>query len=186
MRNQAMRDLAATQSFEAAETANQKTNYVAAHNNPDMNTRVPDTRRPTQMDTEGYVWVDPRGGFIAPVTAGRGEGEEPGASGSGRRADAAATTGRGSGRQGPQLNERQAEYAGMDSTQRSMYMWRRLNPGCMESTTRVPVSTFKDHFGEASRGGEAAAEPDKTHHLKKTDFSHYTEVKLRLMQHIKS
>jgi hypothetical protein len=27
--------------------------------------------------------------------------------------------------------------------------------------------------------------PDKTHHLKKTDFSQYTEVKVRLMNHIK-
>lgn len=60
------------------------------------------------MDTGGYIRVEPHGGFIAPVAAGRGEREgratrnELGASGGSRRTDAAAATGRGSGHQGPQ------------------------------------------------------------------------------------
>ncbi len=36
--------------------------------------------------------------------------------------------------------------AALDTTQRSMHLWRKVNPGCMEVTTKLPVTTHKDHF----------------------------------------
>ena len=43
-------------------------------------------------------------------------------------------------------NEKQAAVATMQPVDRSMYMWRKINPGCMRSTISVPSSAMKDHF----------------------------------------
>jgi hypothetical protein len=76
------------------------------------------------------LWqVDPEGNYIAPV------GD--------RSADAPPSS---TGRPGAPLTATQSLYMGMDATQRSMHMWRRLNPGCVPATTLMPISTFNDHF----------------------------------------
>ena len=58
-----------------------------------------------------------------------------------------------------------------------------MNAGCMENTTILPNSTMKDHF---KLKAEDMQPVDKAVHLKKTDFSDYTEAKLKVMQHIKN
>eukprot|EP00198_Chlamydomonas_reinhardtii_P008446 XP_001697783.1 flagellar associated protein [Chlamydomonas reinhardtii] len=121
MRSKALGELASTRAFEAAEQEAQRTSYVAQHmhDDPGMNARVPDSRKPGSGDAKGFVWVDEKGQYMGHV-----------------------------------------------------------------ETTRLPRSTFTDHFG--SKSGVLDAEvPDKTHHLKKTDFSEYTEVKLKIMQNLK-
>lgn len=74
----------------------------------------------------------------------------------------------------------------MTSTERSMHLWRRLSPGCVESTTKTPESTMHDHF-QYDKNLNSVIDPlNETYHLKKTEFSEYTEVKLRVMHHIKN
>jgi hypothetical protein len=51
---------------------------------------------------------------------------------------------------------------------------------CVEETTRMPISTMKDHFRPIADAGS----PDRTAHLKKTEFSEYTEVKVRVMNQL--
>ncbi|KAG2482511.1 hypothetical protein HYH03_018556 [Edaphochlamys debaryana] len=174
MRTKALAEVANQAAFEVAEKANQATNYVAAHMNdvPGMNAHVPDSRKPGGADGKGYMWVDPKGRPLGPV-------------GSGAEGEGASTSGGGTGvltGKRPQMTERQAEWAGMEPVERSMHMWRRVNPGCVRETTKLPVSTFKDHFGPKSRTGVEV--PDKEFHLKKTDFSEYTEVKVRVMNQL--
>ena len=202
MRSKALGELASTRAFEAAEQEAQRTSYVAQHmhDDPGMNARVPDSRKPGSGDAKGFVWVDEKGQYMGHVVPPRATVSQQsgtqllgaGTSASGAMATATATvTGGGGGGGGgatrggrPKVTERQAEVMGMDPVGRSMHLWRRLNPGCVEETTRLPRSTFTDHFG--SKSGVLDAEvPDKTHHLKKTDFSEYTEVKLKIMQNLK-
>ncbi|KAG2440607.1 hypothetical protein HYH02_010186 [Chlamydomonas schloesseri] len=194
MRTKALGELASTRAFEAAEREAQRTNYVAQHMNddPGMNARVPDSRKPnSSRDAAGFVWVDEKGQYMGHVvpqqrTASRSGGVGTSTSGSAFGAATGATAATATTRGGrPKVTERQAEVMGMDPVGRSMHLWRRVNPGCVEETTRLPRSTFTDHFG--SRSGVLDAEvPDKTFHLKKTDFSEYTEVKLKIMQNLKS
>lgn len=40
----------------------------------------------------------------------------------------------------------------MSDLERSMHMWRKINPGCMEPTTRLPKSTYNSHFGPLQPG----------------------------------
>ena len=44
------------------------------------------------------------------------------------------------------LNEKQTAAATMTPIDRSMHMWRKVQPGVMRSTTIWPESTMKDHF----------------------------------------
>ncbi len=55
---------------------------------------------------------------------------------------------------------------------------------CVSETIRTPKSTFKDHFGPKADQPDAD-KVDKAYHYQKTDFSEYTEVKLKLMNHLK-
>ncbi|KAG2422244.1 hypothetical protein HXX76_016196 [Chlamydomonas incerta] len=185
MRSKALGELASTRAFEAAEQEAQRTSYVAQHmhDDPGMNARVPDSRKPGSRDAQGFVWVDDKGQYMGhvappPQSSTSQSGAPLGASTSGATGGGATRGGR------PKATERQLEVMGMDPVGRSMHLWRRLNPGCVEETTRLPRSTFTDHFG--SKSGVLDAEvPDKTYHLKKTDFSEYTEVKLKIMQNLK-
>lgn len=77
---------------------------------------------------------------------------------------------------GTTLSHSQQFYTKMQPVERSMYMWRRINAGCVESTTRWPNPTYKDHFPHDLSNAE---KPDKRHHLKKTDFTDFTECKIK-------
>lgn len=74
----------------------------------------------------------------------------------------------------------------LTQNQRSMHLWRRLNPGCVESTTRTPQSTMHEAYNYDKAANDVIDPLDKTAHLKKTEFSEYTEVKLRVMHHLKN
>ncbi|MEW5316200.1 MAG: hypothetical protein WDW38_007584 [Sanguina aurantia] len=74
-----------------------------------------------------------------------------------------------------------AMYEGLDAAQRSMHMWRRLNAGCVEATTKSPISTFQAHYQYTP---ERLEPTDFTRHLTKNDFTEYSEVKLKLMKHL--
>ena len=60
-----------------------------------------------------------------------------------------------------------------------MDLWKRVNPGVMEAYVDMPGSTMKDHFKWLPAQQEAL---NRTHHLKKTDFSEYNEVAARSMK----
>lgn len=74
------------------------------------------------------------------------------------------------------LNRTQATYASMGTVQRSMHMWRRVNAGCVESTMHWKEPTYKDHF---SHNDKEADKPNKRHYMQKTEFSAYTEAKVK-------
>mmetsp|Transcript_13262 Transcript_13262/g.23492 ORF Transcript_13262/g.23492 Transcript_13262/m.23492 type:complete len:201 (-) Transcript_13262:730-1332(-) len=79
------------------------------------------------------------------------------------------------------INRRQQQYLAMDPNQRSMYTWRKIAPGASESAYMTPTSTFMDHFNDL---GPKRTFPDKRYFLKKTEFTDYTEVKLKSMSHL--
>mmetsp|Transcript_27059 Transcript_27059/g.59152 ORF Transcript_27059/g.59152 Transcript_27059/m.59152 type:complete len:197 (+) Transcript_27059:90-680(+) len=79
------------------------------------------------------------------------------------------------------MNERQTATATLNPTDRSMYLWRKVNPGCMKSTTRFPTTTMKEHFRHETDG---SAPLDKTQHRKKTDFSEFVEAKVKFAQKV--
>ena len=60
-----------------------------------------------------------------------------------------------------------------------MDLWKRVNPGVMESYVAMPDSTMTDHFQWLPEQQEALK---MTHHFKKTDFSEYNEVAARSMK----
>ncbi|KXZ41114.1 hypothetical protein GPECTOR_777g956 [Gonium pectorale] len=211
MRSKALAELTAQEgTYGAASTASGPASASAL---PGLNSRVPDSRRPTLGSlARGHVWVDPNGNYLSPVSTGR-IADDPAALAAAAEAEAAAAAGLNGGarrsgglgtgatasnslamssRRRATMTERQAACAALTPTERSMTLWRRLNPGCVEQTTRMPKSTFRDHFRSGTApppgGGpvEAVDVLDKTNHFRKTDFSEYTEVKLRLMQHLKS
>lgn len=66
---------------------------------------------------------------------------------------------------------------GLAAAQRSMAIWKRISPGMLPSTSRTPVSTAAEAFTFTQPG--AAEHIDMTHHLRKTDFSAYTEAAVR-------
>ncbi|GFR50024.1 hypothetical protein Agub_g12174 [Astrephomene gubernaculifera] len=167
MRTQALEQLEAKRALNAADQLRDV---------PGLNARVEDSRKPGKVEAAGYMWVDPQGRPLAPP----GEGARK--SGSGTTNAAAASTASAARR--PRLTERQAACGAMEPVQRSMHLWSRINPGCVPESYRMPRSTFRDHFGPKA-DAEDAEKLDKTNHFKKTDFSEYTEVKLKLMNHLK-
>ncbi|KAG1659214.1 hypothetical protein FOA52_008983 [Chlamydomonas sp. UWO 241] len=74
------------------------------------------------------------------------------------------------------LNEKQIAVAALTPNQRSMHLWRKLNPGCMESTIKVPIATAQDTF--KMRDG-IVHNPDKEQFRKKTEFTAYVEAQMR-------
>ncbi|GLC68814.1 hypothetical protein PLESTF_000741400 [Pleodorina starrii] len=183
LRDKALRDLAATQELEAA---NERREAAAArvNLNAPMQTGGGATGSGTGrgVDTRAYVWVDPRGRNLGPV--GAAAAAPGGATGTGTGTGTGELAASWSGRR-PRLTERQAAAMSLNTTERSMNLWKKINPGCVEETNRTPLSTFKAHFGPKAECPEAD-KVDKTYHYQKTDFSEYTEVKLKLMNHLKS
>lgn len=121
----------------------------------------PATSGRREPDTKGYVWVDPQGQYLGdlpqridPLTASSAA-DEP----------SSATTDR--------PNSRQETYIRMTPVQRSMHMWRRVNAGCVEATTRWPAPTYKEHYVDKT----PQAEPfSMANHMRKTDFSEYVRA----------
>ncbi|KAF6266806.1 hypothetical protein COO60DRAFT_1632841 [Scenedesmus sp. NREL 46B-D3] len=62
-----------------------------------------------------------------------------------------------------------------------MVIWKRIGPGMLPGSSAMPQSTSAD--AHTHQAGLAEA-PDATHHLRKTDFSEYTEAALRCMHHL--
>lgn len=61
-------------------------------------------------------------------------------------------------------NEKQMYVATMQPKERSMHLWRKVNPGCMQSTLEAPIATMKDQFKDR----EGLVRPtDKTHNRRK-------------------
>ncbi|GLI66720.1 hypothetical protein VaNZ11_010658 [Volvox africanus] len=170
LRDKALREIAASQEVEAS---NERREAAAAKIN--LNSEVSGTGTQERVDTRGYVWVDSNG-----CTLGQVGTNEAGGGVSAATDELAALSGRR-----PRLTEKQAAAMSMNTTERSMNLWKKLNPGCVEETNRTPKSTFKDHFGPKADLPDAD-KVDKTYHYQKTDFSEYTEVKLKLMNHLKS
>ncbi|KAJ9515770.1 hypothetical protein QJQ45_008668 [Haematococcus lacustris] len=75
--------------------------------------------------------------------------------------------------------EKQRFFANLDDKQRSMHIWRRLNPGCMESNAMLPVSTHTSHF---TYKPEQLQPLDKQSYRIKTEFTEYSDVKVRYAQ----
>ena len=61
-----------------------------------------------------------------------------------------------------------------------MDLWKRVNPGVMEKYVDMPASTMADHFKWLDPAEQESL--NRTHHLKKTDFSEYNEVAARSMK----
>ena len=61
-----------------------------------------------------------------------------------------------------------------------MDLWKRINPGVMEGYVNMPGSTMADHFKWLDPAQQESL--NRTHHLKKTDFSEYNEVAARSMK----
>jgi hypothetical protein len=74
-------------------------------------------------------------------------------------------------------------WAGLSQAERSMAIWKKISPGMLPGSSQTPSSMMKSAFVWE---GELTEPKDLTHHLKKTDFSAYTEVALRHMHHIKA
>eukprot|EP00798_Chlamydomonas_sp_ICE-L_P021018 gene21018-27883_t len=110
-------------------------------------------------DTKGLVWVDEKGNTLGPCSTARSDKET------------VKLPGNLDG-----LNERQIAATTMKPVERSMDLWRKLQPGVMESTTKLPKPTMKDHFQYDSK---SAFDVDHRHHFKKSDFSEYIENKLK-------
>lgn len=64
----------------------------------------------------------------------------------------------------------------MSTVQRSMHMWRRVNPGCVEVNTKWKDPTYKEHYANKTKDAE---KQDRRYYLQKTDFSEYTEAKVK-------
>eukprot|EP00955_Chlamydomonas_euryale_P058040 356960-Chlamydomonas_euryale.AAC.2 len=75
------------------------------------------------------------------------------------------------------LNERQFAAASLPPNARTMGLWRKLNPGCMQSTIKATVPTNADTY--RMRDGLIDPALDKARHRQKTDFSHYIEAAKR-------
>ncbi|EFJ41308.1 hypothetical protein VOLCADRAFT_98715 [Volvox carteri f. nagariensis] len=173
LRDKALEELAAKQE---ADAAYEQREAAAARVN--LNAATSPSKAGGRVDPRGYVWVDPKGRTLGPV------GDQTGAVPEGGGSSPAEQVAQLSSRR-PRLTERQMAAMSMNTSERSMALWKKLNPGCVEETQRTPKSTFKDHFGPKADLPEAD-KVDKTYHYQKTDFSEYTEVKLRLMNHLKS
>ncbi|WIA08944.1 hypothetical protein OEZ85_008361 [Tetradesmus obliquus] len=123
----------------------------------------------------GYAWVDKHG---QPLAVG------PPAAAAADSSAASSTTGQ---QQQQHINSSSSNScAGVDngtmtSTQRSMVIWKRISPGMLPGTSATPQSTTAEAYAYPAGLAEA---PDATHHLKKTDFSEYTEAALRHMHHL--
>ena len=61
-----------------------------------------------------------------------------------------------------------------------MDLWKRVNPGVMENYVGMPSSTMADDFKWLDPAEQESL--NRTHHLKKTDFSEYNEVAARSMK----
>eukprot|EP01024_Parvocaulis_polyphysoides_P029315 TRINITY_DN26458_c1_g2_i2.p2 TRINITY_DN26458_c1_g2~~TRINITY_DN26458_c1_g2_i2.p2 ORF type:complete len:245 (+),score=19.54 TRINITY_DN26458_c1_g2_i2:313-1047(+) len=70
---------------------------------------------------------------------------------------------------------------GIPYCQKTMNLWKRVNPGCMPQYSQTPISTTEDHFQYHS---ELLDKKDYRHHLQKTDFSVYNEIALKFMNHL--
>ena len=70
----------------------------------------------------------------------------------------------------------------LNPMERSFKLWQKLIPSYLPQLYTTPLSTAHSHYR-----WDAALVETKTgrHHFKKTDFSEYTEVSLRLMRHLK-
>ncbi|KAJ9515933.1 hypothetical protein QJQ45_016879 [Haematococcus lacustris] len=114
------------------------------------------------VDTRGYVWISP-------------EGEVLGAASQETFFDLPPPP---TPKQGL-ATEKQRFFANLDDKQRSMHIWRRLNPGCMESNAMLPVTTYTQAF---TYKPEQLQPLDKQSYRIKTEFTEYSDVKVRYAQ----
>lgn len=69
-------------------------------------------------------------------------------------------------------------FFGMTEKQRSMEIWKKINPGCMESTLNLPTSTMHDHYIYEPEKLDTSLF-DTTFHFKKTDFTEFCNKQVR-------
>ncbi|GAX80129.1 hypothetical protein CEUSTIGMA_g7567.t1 [Chlamydomonas eustigma] len=151
LRKEAADSVKSARAFELHEKATQ-------HEAPPMDLVV-STSKEHKVDGRGLVWVDDSGKTLGPVTE---EQFKPPL-----KAASPLDT----------LNEKQKGVATLTPLDRSMHMWRRINPGCMPSTYKMPHSSMKDQFD--NREG-LTAPVNKEMHRQKTEFSDYLEKKVKL------
>ncbi len=70
----------------------------------------------------------------------------------------------------------------MTAPERSMTIWKRISPGMMPDTAKTPNTTNADAYAWRP---ELNDKVDELHHLKKTDFTEYTEVAVKIMNRLK-
>jgi hypothetical protein len=118
--------------------------------------------QPADHDTRGYVWVSDKGETLGPVSEQKFETKPPAVD-----PLSGLTT------------EKQIFMASLSPVDRSTNIWRRVNPGCMETSCKLPKSTYNSHFV-----GESLAEPlDKSRYRMKTDFTAYADEFIRSRPH---
>jgi hypothetical protein len=116
--------------------------------------------RPTQLYTYVRAQVNASGEYIGPVTTEKFK--EP------MQEVTSVDT----------LNEKQRALAVLSPAERSMHLWRKLNPGVMASTINLPASTNSDTYHDQGRNLSPVV--NKTVHRKKTDFNEYVNKKAQL------
>jgi hypothetical protein len=80
------------------------------------------------------------------------------------------------------LTDLSVTYAAMTPAQRSMTIWKRICPGMMPDTAKTPNTTNADAYAWRP---ELNDKVDERHHLKKTDFTEYTEAAVKIMNRLK-
>lgn len=72
------------------------------------------------------------------------------------------------------VTDRQKFMANLDPAQRSKYLWRTINPACMEVNTKLPVSTNTDFYKWQPELMDPL-QKDKRFNRQKTDFTSYAD-----------
>lgn len=109
----------------------------------------PTATGPIVANPPKYVWVDPKGRTIR---------------------ESGATTGNFTL---PPKEDHSWTKAQFDT--HSSHLWSRVNPGLIKDYMGAPPSTMKHHFPEHPEDKQK----DFEHHLKKTDYSEYTEARAK-------
>uniref|UniRef100_A0A7S0REU6 Uncharacterized protein n=1 Tax=Chlamydomonas leiostraca TaxID=1034604 RepID=A0A7S0REU6_9CHLO len=152
---------ALTEAKKAIAFENEQTSKDAPQLKPEFMHQTDGQEKPG-VDTRGFVWVAKDGTAVAPASTHSFSELPPPPT--------------------PRSllpTEKQRAAAYMDATSRSMHLWRKVNPGCMECNTKLPDSAYTEHYAYNPADVQP---PSKERHRMKSDFTAYADMQIRYMQ----